>query len=115
MFKVWSGDRRIKKVVFAENVIDLHIKGNFIINSNNHSYITTFNYKLLDTFIWFCLQSASKALGLQTPVVITLENNETFEITDDNVLKENSGKILIVREMVTETSFNGNYTIYGIF
>ncbi|XP_056021346.1 uncharacterized protein LOC125650241 [Ostrea edulis] len=75
MFKVWSGDRRIKKVVFAENVIDLHIK-------------------------------ASKALGLQTPVVITLENNETFEITDDNVLKENSGKILIVREMVTETSFN---------
>ncbi|XP_062596926.1 uncharacterized protein LOC134258405 [Saccostrea cucullata] len=75
MYKVWTEDRQIKKVVFAENIIDLHLK-------------------------------ASKALGLRTPVVVTLENNQTFEITDDDILKENTGKILIVREKITETGFN---------
>ncbi|XP_061174855.1 uncharacterized protein LOC133183997 [Saccostrea echinata] len=75
VYKVWTEDRKIKKVVFAENIIDLHLK-------------------------------ASKALGLRTPVVVTLENNETFEIADDDILKENTGKILIVREKIAETSFN---------
>lgn len=75
MFKVWSNDRSMKKVVFAENVVDLHIK-------------------------------ASKALGLRTPIVVTLENDETHEITDDNDLMANSGKVLIIRENTTETTFN---------
>lgn len=75
MFKVWSNDRSTKKVVFAENVVDLHIK-------------------------------ASKALGLRTPIVVTLENDETHEITDDNDLMANSGKVLIIRENTAETTFN---------
>lgn len=53
--------------------------------------------------------SASKALGLRTPIVVTLENDETHEITDDNDLMANSGKVLIIRENTTETTFNGQY------
>jgi ACT domain-containing protein len=48
-------------------------------------------------------------------VVITLESNEKYQITDDDVLRENSGKVLIVKEMLTETSFNGNYNTLTVY
>lgn len=41
--------------------------------------------------------------------MVTLENDETHEITDDNDLMANSGKVLIIRENTAETTFNGQH------
>ena len=37
MYKVWSAGRQQKKLVFAENVIDLHLKGKILIGWNDNS------------------------------------------------------------------------------
>ncbi|CAC5422505.1 unnamed protein product [Mytilus coruscus] len=67
-FKVWSEDQSKKKMIKAENCIDLHIKG-----------------------------AASKELGLEMPIQIRVKD-EDIVISTDIVLQTNLGKILIASQ-----------------